>query len=141
MNSGIVQRASTLCLTLHRSWLTGLVGSSGTQYCSPLWRSYNRSAAFSTQICYEEVAKRGGTQEAAASVSGGGLGNPLPALERTGCVYLDYNATTPVWPEVCCWDICMGATVAWKHCIPGTYGRQGRYVRLGMPRYSSTACA
>lgn len=28
-----------------------------------------------------------------------GLGEPLPALSGR-CVYLDYNATTPLWPEV-----------------------------------------
>lgn len=29
-----------------------------------------------------------------------GLGQPLPFLQRTGCAYLDYNATTPIFPEV-----------------------------------------
>ncbi len=28
-----------------------------------------------------------------------GLGDTLPALSN-GCLYLDYNATTPLWPEV-----------------------------------------
>lgn len=30
-----------------------------------------------------------------------GLGEPLPALSG-GCIYMDYNATTPVFPEVTC---------------------------------------
>ncbi|GIL75868.1 hypothetical protein Vretimale_5575 [Volvox reticuliferus] len=29
-----------------------------------------------------------------------GLGLELPHLKRTGCIYLDYNATTPIFPEV-----------------------------------------
>lgn len=29
-----------------------------------------------------------------------GLGQALPHLTRTGCIYLDYNATTPIFPEV-----------------------------------------
>jgi cysteine desulfurase len=29
-----------------------------------------------------------------------GLGEPLPHIEASGCVYLDYNATTPIFPEV-----------------------------------------
>lgn len=29
-----------------------------------------------------------------------GLGQALPHLARTGCIYLDYNATTPIFPEV-----------------------------------------
>lgn len=27
-------------------------------------------------------------------------GRSLPVLEKTGCIYLDYNATTPIYPEV-----------------------------------------
>ncbi len=29
-----------------------------------------------------------------------GLGEPLPYIEASGCIYLDYNATTPIFPEV-----------------------------------------
>ena len=29
-----------------------------------------------------------------------GIGRALPHLTETGCLYLDYNATTPVFPEV-----------------------------------------
>lgn len=29
-----------------------------------------------------------------------GLGTPLPITISQGCIYLDYNATTPIWPEV-----------------------------------------
>ena len=33
--------------------------------------------------------------------SAGGIGSPLPrAPEHGSCIYLDYQATTPVWPEV-----------------------------------------
>lgn len=28
-----------------------------------------------------------------------GLGEALPHLAEAGCLYLDYNATTPVWPQ------------------------------------------
>jgi selenocysteine lyase/cysteine desulfurase len=28
-----------------------------------------------------------------------GLGEALPHLEQAGCIYLDYNATTPIFPE------------------------------------------
>ena len=28
------------------------------------------------------------------------IGVPLPHLESTGCCYMDYNATTPIFPEV-----------------------------------------
>lgn len=28
------------------------------------------------------------------------LGEPLPHLKQTGCIYLDYNATTPIFPQV-----------------------------------------
>ena len=32
---------------------------------------------------------------------GGGIGSTLPrAAEHADCIYLDYQATTPVWPEV-----------------------------------------
>ncbi|CAD7702226.1 unnamed protein product [Ostreobium quekettii] len=30
----------------------------------------------------------------------GWTGRGLPITEETGCVYLDYNATTPIYPEV-----------------------------------------
>ena len=29
-----------------------------------------------------------------------GIGQALPHLTSTGCLYLDYNATTPIFPEV-----------------------------------------
>ena len=29
-----------------------------------------------------------------------GPGQPLQYLQQQGCVYLDYNATTPIFPEV-----------------------------------------
>lgn len=28
------------------------------------------------------------------------LGEPLPYCEQSGCIYLDYNATSPIFPEV-----------------------------------------
>lgn len=28
------------------------------------------------------------------------IGDPLPHCQDTGCVYLDYNGTTPIFPEV-----------------------------------------
>jgi hypothetical protein len=28
------------------------------------------------------------------------LEEALPHLQDTGCIYLDYNATTPIWPQV-----------------------------------------
>lgn len=28
------------------------------------------------------------------------VGTPLPHLQEAGCIYLDYNATTPIFPEV-----------------------------------------
>ena len=37
----------------------------------------------------------------ASAAATSGLGSPLPrAPEHGDCVYLDYQATTPVWPEV-----------------------------------------
>ena len=45
-------------------------------------------------------ARRGGSLRR-LSASASGLGSPLPrAPEHGDCVYLDYQATTPVWPEV-----------------------------------------
>ena len=36
-----------------------------------------------------------------AAAMGNGIGKPLPrAPEHGRCIYLDYQATTPVWPEV-----------------------------------------
>lgn len=29
-----------------------------------------------------------------------GLGEQLPYCEQSGCTYLDYNATSPIFPEV-----------------------------------------
>lgn len=43
----------------------------------------------------------------AAGAAGTGLprlGELLPYCEQTGCIYLDYNATSPIFPEVGgCW--------------------------------------
>ena len=35
-----------------------------------------------------------------ASPSATGVGSKLPGETFDRCVYLDYNATTPIWPEV-----------------------------------------
>lgn len=37
---------------------------------------------------------------AAAAPRSPGLGEPLPGMAQSGCIYLDYNATTPIFPEV-----------------------------------------
>ena len=29
------------------------------------------------------------------------LGMPLPHIQAAGCIYMDYNGTTPIFPEVC----------------------------------------
>ena len=43
----------------------------------------------------------GGTRPDAAAAAPGlpQLGEALPHLEQAGCIYLDYNATTPIFPE------------------------------------------
>lgn len=41
-----------------------------------------------------------------------GLGCPLPALQQKGCIYLDYNATTPIWPEVSLILLCFKCSAA-----------------------------
>ena len=42
----------------------------------------------------------GASSTAAAAGSLPRLGEALPHLEQAGCIYLDYNATTPIFPEV-----------------------------------------
>ena len=29
------------------------------------------------------------------------LGTSLPHIQVAGCIYMDYNGTTPIFPEVC----------------------------------------
>lgn len=56
----------------------------------------------------EFIANRAGslqyTMPAAAAANGGleapRLGEPLPYCEQSGCIYLDWNATSPIFPEV-----------------------------------------
>lgn len=47
------------------------------------------------------LARRFRAASLQASTGGSGIGVPLPrAPEHGTCIYLDYQATTPVWPEV-----------------------------------------
>ena len=39
-------------------------------------------------------------QQQAPATARPGLGEPLPFVRERGAIYLDYNATTPIWPEV-----------------------------------------
>ncbi|KAG2493247.1 hypothetical protein HYH03_008385 [Edaphochlamys debaryana] len=63
----------------------------GLQATSVL-RGLTVAASFSTR----------GAQTAAVNAAAevAGLGEALPHLTRSGCLYLDYNATTPILPEV-----------------------------------------
>lgn len=57
----------------------------------------------------------------AAAASDGalpGLGEPLPYCEQSGCIYLDYNATSPIFPEVGCW-LAISALVTSSASPPG----------------------
>ena len=50
-----------------------------------------------------ETTARGRTQRRAMSNvarRSSGIGVPLEHTQQRDCVYLDYNATTPVYPEV-----------------------------------------
>ncbi len=60
------------------------------------------STTFSRNLHVEAAAAAYAAAGAAASPQQrpAGLGQALPHLARTGCIYLDYNATTPIFPEV-----------------------------------------
>lgn len=45
------------------------------------------------------VSAAAGAAAGAASSAMPRLGEPLPHIQASGCVYLDYNATTPIFPE------------------------------------------
>lgn len=99
MISGSARRASKLLLPLQ-----GHISGSSSWPCST-GSTLSPQRAFSSSSSIDGASEH---VQAAAAAFGGGLGSPLPAMERTGCVYLDYNATTPVWPEV--------RSVAWVPC-------------------------
>ena len=60
------------------------------------------------------------------------LASPLPHIEEAGCVYLDYNGTTPIFPEVA------AAMVPFLHAHGNpssshVYGRQVRDAAAYVP--------
>ena len=58
-----------------------------------------------------------------------GIGQALPHLTSTGCLYLDYNATTPIFPEVS-EEILPFVTTAFGNPSSGhAYGRVVRFAR------------
>ncbi|GLC33157.1 hypothetical protein PLESTB_000364400 [Pleodorina starrii] len=61
------------------------------------------ASASTVSAAWQRAAERLHTAQHGAqdySSSASGVGVALPHLTRTGCIYLDYNATTPIFPEV-----------------------------------------
>jgi hypothetical protein len=54
------------------------------------------------ETCSSQQSGQAVAEVGASPISGmsllAGLGEPLPHLKD--CIYLDYNATTPIWPQV-----------------------------------------
>lgn len=49
------------------------------------------------------LVRRGKAEDASSGASSSGVGRELPCMSHShyeGCIYMDYNATTPVFPEV-----------------------------------------
>ena len=54
-----------------------------------------RASRRATRSVHHDAAALAGVHEAPTPA----LGQALPIMTRTGCLYLDYNATTPIFPE------------------------------------------
>lgn len=70
-------------------------------YCVPIRSHRIDSTAGATRGVFNLVRSRNrlaAMTEMHTSTSW--TGKTLPVFEETGCIYLDYNATTPIYPEV-----------------------------------------